>query len=64
MVIEKYKLENERDKTMFVFDRNGKYFGHVVKDRTDKTPAKLIFETGTYVSVDALKQDYPELKVE
>jgi hypothetical protein len=37
---EKYVLRDEPGKTMFVFEENGKYYGHIVKERTDKSPAK------------------------
>jgi hypothetical protein len=60
-VIEKYSLLDEPGKTMFVFSNiAGKFYGHIIKDRTDKAPAKLLFETGKYDSVEALKADYPE----
>ncbi|GAA3401204.1 hypothetical protein ACFFNY_14575 [Paenibacillus hodogayensis] len=60
-MIEKYKLANEPDKTMFVFPAlAGKVYGHIVKDRTEKGPAKLVFETSRYDSIEALKADYPE----
>jgi hypothetical protein len=56
---EKYALRDEPGKTMFVFEKNGKYYGHIVKDRTDKSPAKIVFETHKYDSVDQLKAEYP-----
>jgi hypothetical protein len=31
---EKYALWDEPNNTMFVFEKNGKYYGHIVKDRT------------------------------
>ncbi|TMV49378.1 hypothetical protein FE783_12750 [Paenibacillus mesophilus] len=63
-MIEKYPLANEPGKTMFVFRSpiGSKIYGHIIKDRTDKAPAKLLFETSKYDSVDALKADYPEAK--
>jgi hypothetical protein len=61
-MIEKYKLLNEPDKSMFVFAANGKFYGHIVKDRTGKEPAKFVFETQRYESVEALKADYPPLE--
>lgn len=60
-MIEKYPLLNEPDKTMFVFMKNGKYYGHIVKNKTDKQPAKLVFETAKYDSIEQLKIDYPKL---
>lgn len=62
MMVEKYKLKNETDKTMFVFNQSGKIYGHIIKDRTEKAPAKLVFETGKYMSVEELKNDYPEIE--
>lgn len=59
-MIEKYTLADKPDRTMFVFAKNGKYYGHIVKDRTDKAPARILFETDKYGTVDALKVDYPE----
>ncbi|MDF2650001.1 MAG: hypothetical protein K0Q73_5806 [Paenibacillus sp.] len=59
-MIEKYTLANEPDKTMFVFASGNKVYGHIVKNRTDKAPAKFIFETQRYESTDALKADYLE----
>lgn len=61
-MIEKYTLRNEPDKTMFVFAKMGKFYGHIVKDKTAKAPAKFIFETSSYESVEALKADYPDEK--
>jgi hypothetical protein len=57
---EKYPLRDEPGKTMFVFQKNGKVFGHIIQNRTDKAPAKFIFETEKYDSVDELKAQYPE----
>lgn len=59
-MIAKYVLLKEPDKTMFVFQRNGKYYGHIVKNKTDKAPAKFVFETQNYDTVELLKFDYPE----
>lgn len=56
----KYPLREEPGKTMFVFERAGKVYGHIIKDKTDKAPAKFLFETEKYDSVDALKAAYPE----
>lgn len=58
-MIEKYALRDEANKTMFVFEKNGKYYGHIVKERTDKSPAKIAFETPKYDSIALLKTDYP-----
>lgn len=60
---EKYTLLNEPDKTMFVFERNGRYYGHIVKNKTEKAPAKFVFETSTYDTIDTLKADYPPQEV-
>ncbi|MFE5317582.1 hypothetical protein ACFQ88_02620 [Paenibacillus sp. NPDC056579] len=59
-MIEKYILRDEPDKTMFVFAKNGKYYGHIVKNKTEKAPAKFVFETESYESVEALKAAYPQ----
>jgi hypothetical protein len=56
----KYTLRDEPDKTMFVFEKNGKVYGHIIKNRTDKSPAKFVFETEKYDSIDELKAQYPE----
>jgi hypothetical protein len=57
---EKYALRDEPGKTMFIFDKNGKYYGHIVKDRTEKSPARLVFETPKFDSVEQLKAEYPQ----
>lgn len=59
-MIEKYPLLNEPDKMMFVFAKNGKYYGHIIKNKTAKAAAKLIFETAKFDTVEALKAEYPE----
>jgi hypothetical protein len=56
---EKYALRDEPSKTMFVFEKNGKYYGHIVKERTDKSPAKIAFETQKYDSIELLKAEFP-----
>ncbi|WP_010498317.1 hypothetical protein [Paenibacillus elgii] len=58
-MIEKYPLLKEADKTMFVFERNGKVYGHIIKNKTEKDPAKFIFETEKYGSIEKLKEEYP-----
>ncbi|WP_010495058.1 hypothetical protein [Paenibacillus elgii] len=58
-MIEKYTIASEPDKTMFVFAKNGQFYGHIVKNATTKAPAKLVFETEKYTTVDALKAAYP-----
>lgn len=62
-MIEKYPLADEKGnangRTMFVFEKAGRYYGHIVRDRTSKEPAKLMFETGRYDSIDALKAEFP-----
>ncbi|MBU7316101.1 hypothetical protein [Paenibacillus oleatilyticus] len=58
-MIEKYPLLKESDKTMFVFERNGKIYGHIIKNKTEKAPAKFIFETEKYDSIEKLKEEYP-----
>jgi len=58
-MIEKYVLSNEPDKTMFVFEKNGKFYGHIIKNKTDKAPAKFLFETAKFESVEKLKEEYP-----
>jgi hypothetical protein len=57
---EKYPLRDEPGKTMFVFEKNGKVYGHIIKNRTDKAPAKFIFETEKHDSVEELKAQFPE----
>jgi hypothetical protein len=56
---EKYVLRDEPGKTMFVFEKNGKCYGHIVKDRTDKSLAKIIFETTKFDSIEQLKAEFP-----
>ncbi|OPH61772.1 hypothetical protein BC351_00590 [Paenibacillus ferrarius] len=58
-MIEKYTLQKEPDKTMFVFQKNGKFYGHVVKNKTDKSVAKIVFETSKYETVEQIKEEYP-----
>ncbi|WP_199731670.1 hypothetical protein [Cohnella endophytica] len=48
-MLNNYPLRDEPGKTMFVFEKNGKVFGHIIKDRTEKSPAKMIFETQKYI---------------
>jgi hypothetical protein len=62
VIVERYKLKNETGKTMFVFSQGGKIYGHIIKDRTNKEPAKFMFETGKYTTLDDLKSDYPEVE--
>jgi hypothetical protein len=59
-MVKKYALKNENDKTMFVFEKFGQIYGHIIKNKTDKAPAKFIFETSKYNSVEELLADYPE----
>jgi hypothetical protein len=63
-MLEKYQLLNEPDKTMFVFEKFGKVYGHIIKNPTSKDPAKFIFETAKYDSLELLKNDYPAKIVE
>ncbi|MCD9025883.1 hypothetical protein [Cohnella silvisoli] len=56
----KYPLRDEPGKTMFVFEKLGKVYGHVIKDRTDKEMAKFLYETKKYGSIEELKEEYPE----
>jgi hypothetical protein len=58
-MLEKYTLREELGKTMVVFENLGKYYGHIIKDRTEKSPALLVFETAKYESIGQLKADYP-----
>jgi hypothetical protein len=58
-MIERYQLLNEASRTMCIFEKNGKYYGHILKDRTDKAPAKLVFETPKFETLEALKAEYP-----
>ena len=61
-MIEKYSIASEPDKTMFVFAKNGQFYGHIVRNATAKAPAKLVFETEKYATIDALKAAYPPAK--
>lgn len=47
------------NKTMFIFQKNGKFYGHIVKNKTEKSVAKLLHETAKYETVELLKNDYP-----
>lgn len=59
-MIEIYPLRDEPDKTMFVFEKLGKVYGHIIKNKTASKPAKFVFETSKYDSIELLKADYPE----
>ncbi len=59
---EKYSLRDEPGKSIIIFEKHGKVYGHMVKDRDSKGPAKFIFETSKYDSVELLKADYPEVE--
>jgi hypothetical protein len=56
---EKYTLQDDPGKTMFVFEKNGKYYGQIVKERTIKSPAKIAFETPKYDLIERLNTEYP-----
>jgi hypothetical protein len=58
-MLEKYSLREQLGKTMFVFEKSGMYYGHIIKDRTEKSPALLVFETAKYESIEQLKAEYP-----
>lgn len=58
-MVEKYPLLEEPGKSMFVFAAGGKFYGHIIKDRTDKAHAKFLFETARYDSIEALKAEFP-----
>jgi hypothetical protein len=58
-MLDKYPLREELGKTMFVFEKSEMYYGHIIKDRTDKAPALFVFETAKYESIVQLKADYP-----
>jgi hypothetical protein len=62
IMLERYPLLEDRGKTMMVFTKNGKFYGHIVKDKTEKSPAKFMFETQTFETIELLKAEYPELK--
>jgi hypothetical protein len=32
---------------------------HIIKDRSDKAPSLLVFETAKYESIEKLKANYP-----
>lgn len=55
----KYALRDEPGKTIFVFEKNGKCYGHIVKDRLEKLPAKILFKTPKFDSIEQLKAEYP-----
>jgi hypothetical protein len=61
-MIEKYILRDEPDKSMFVFEKNGKYYGHIIKNKTDKALAKFVFETASFDSIELLKEEFPANK--
>ncbi|GAA4846436.1 hypothetical protein GCM10023310_25520 [Paenibacillus vulneris] len=58
-MVEKYPLANEPGRTMVVFVKDGKFYGHIVKDKTDKAPAKFVFETPRFLTLEELKAEYP-----
>ncbi|NHN33126.1 hypothetical protein G9U52_25240 [Paenibacillus sp. S3N08] len=62
-MIERYALL-EKNRTMVTFEKNGKYYGHILKDATDKKPAMIVFETPKFNSLDELKVEYPPLQSE
>jgi hypothetical protein len=64
MLLEKYKLANEAGHTMFVFATATKIYGHIIKDRTAKDPAKFKFETPKFDTVEDLKAEYPAASAE
>ncbi|MCC2686177.1 MAG: hypothetical protein K0R75_3076 [Paenibacillaceae bacterium] len=55
----KYPLKDEPGKSMVVFEKAGQYYGHIIKEKTEKAPAKFVFETQRYGSLELLKADYP-----
>lgn len=57
--VEEYLLLDEPDKTMYIFENLGKFYGHIIKNRTDKAPAKFVFETPKFDSLEDLKKEYP-----
>ncbi|NHN35455.1 hypothetical protein G9U52_37810 [Paenibacillus sp. S3N08] len=59
-MIERYALL-EKNRTMVAFEKDGKYYGHILKDATDKKPAMIVFETAKFNSLDALKVEFPPL---
>lgn len=59
-MIERYQLRDEPGKTMFIFEKNGNYYGHIVKDKTDNASAKIMFVTPKFDSVEQLKNEYPD----
>lgn len=64
MLLEKYKLANEAGRTMFVFATGNKIYGHIIKKRTAIDPAKFMFETQKFDTVEALKAEYPAASAE
>ncbi len=59
MIVEKYPLLNEPNRTIVVFNRGNFLYGHILKNSTEKAPVKLMFETGKYASIEALKEEFP-----
>ena len=60
MLLDRYPLLNEPGKTMVIFERDGKFVGQVLKNRTEKAPAKLLTETKRYDTIDELIAEYPK----
>ncbi|NHN31297.1 hypothetical protein G9U52_15775 [Paenibacillus sp. S3N08] len=58
-MIDRYPLLNEANRTMCVFEKDGKFYGHILKDATEKVPAKIVFETVKFDSLEAFKLEYP-----
>ncbi len=57
---ERYSLRDEPGKSMYVLEKNGKVFGHIVKNKDAKGPTKFLFETPKFDSVELLKAEFPE----
>jgi hypothetical protein len=57
-LIESYSLLNENNRTMHIFEKNGKYYGQLIKDRTETSPAKFLFETAKFDTIADLKVEY------
>lgn len=57
----RYPLKDKPGRTMVVFERAGKVYGHIIKDRTEKEPAKFVFETDKFDSLEELQAEYPPM---
>jgi hypothetical protein len=59
MIVDRYTLRDEKNRTMCVFEKDAKYYGHILKDAIGKKPAMIVFETPRFDSLEAFKLEYP-----